>query len=40
MAKQPATIYVCQNCGRQERKWTGRCADCGEYNTFVEERFR
>ncbi len=40
MAKQPATIYVCQNCGRQERKWTGRCADCGEYNSFVEEKFR
>ena len=40
MAKQPATIYVCQNCGRQERKWSGRCADCGEFNTFVEEKFR
>ncbi len=40
MAKTPNTIYVCQNCGRQERKWTGRCADCGEYNTFVEEKFR
>lgn len=40
MAKTPATIYVCQNCGRQERKWTGRCADCGQYSTFVEEKFR
>lgn len=40
MAKQPNTIYVCQNCGRQERKWSGRCADCGEYSSFVEERFR
>lgn len=40
MAKQPATIYVCQNCGRQERKWSGRCPDCGEFNTFVEEKFR
>lgn len=40
MAKQPSNIYVCQNCGRQERKWTGRCADCGEWNTFVEEKFR
>ncbi|MCY7377175.1 MAG: hypothetical protein LH472_14540, partial [Pyrinomonadaceae bacterium] len=29
MATQPATIYVCQNCGSQERKWSGRCADCG-----------
>lgn len=40
MAKNPATIYVCQNCGHQARKWLGRCPDCGEYNTFVEERFR
>ncbi|MDQ6787601.1 MAG: DNA repair protein RadA [Acidobacteriota bacterium] len=40
MAKQPATIYVCQNCGHQSRKWSGRCPDCNEYNTFVEEKFR
>lgn len=40
MAKQPATIFVCQNCGNQSRKWMGQCPDCGEWNTFVEERFR
>ncbi|MGI8813557.1 MAG: DNA repair protein RadA [Pyrinomonadaceae bacterium] len=40
MAKQPATIYVCQNCGHQSRKWLGQCPDCGEWNTLVEERFR
>jgi DNA repair protein RadA/Sms len=40
MAKQPATIYVCQNCGNQSRKWLGRCPDCGEWNSFVEEKFR
>lgn len=40
MAKQPATIFVCQNCGNQARKWLGQCPDCGEWNTFVEERFR
>src|SRR6185295_5745388 len=40
MAKQPATIYVCQNCGGQQRKWLGRCPDCGEFNTLVEEKFR
>lgn len=40
MAKQPETIFVCQNCGNQSRKWSGQCADCGEWNTFVEERFR
>ena len=40
MAKQPATIFVCQSCGNQERKWLGQCPDCGEWNSFVEERFR
>jgi DNA repair protein RadA/Sms len=40
MAKQPTTIFVCQNCGSQSRKWLGQCSDCGEWNTMVEERFR
>ncbi len=40
MAKQPATIYVCSNCGSQSRKWVGKCPDCGEWNTLTEERFR
>src|SRR5437868_8080368 len=40
MAKQPATVFVCQACGAQERKWAGQCRECGEWNTLVEERFR
>jgi DNA repair protein RadA/Sms len=40
MAKQPATVFVCQNCGHQSRKWLGQCPDCGDWNTLVEERFR
>ncbi|MGA9996342.1 MAG: DNA repair protein RadA [Pyrinomonadaceae bacterium] len=40
MAKAPATVYVCQNCGHQSRKWLGKCPDCGEWNSFVEERAR
>jgi len=40
MAKQPASIFVCQNCGAQSRKWLGQCPDCQEWNTLVEERFR
>ncbi len=40
MAKSPTTIYVCSNCGGQQRKWLGRCPDCDEYNTLVEEKFR
>lgn len=40
MAKATATVYACQNCGHQERKWLGKCPDCGEWNSFVEERTR
>ena len=35
MAKQPATIYVCQNCGGQSRKWLGQCPECQQWNTLV-----
>lgn len=40
VAKAAATVYVCQNCGHQTRKWLGKCPDCGEWNSFVEERAR
>ena len=36
MSKQ-RTRFVCQNCGGVQPKWTGRCPDCGEWNTFVEQ---
>lgn len=31
------TSYFCQNCGAQSPQWVGRCASCGEWNTYVEE---
>jgi len=31
------SAYRCQNCGCAARKWLGRCPDCGEWNSFVEE---
>jgi DNA repair protein RadA/Sms len=37
MAK-PRTVYICQSCGSQAARWLGRCPDCQEWNTFVEER--
>ena len=36
MAKS-RTIYVCQACGAQSPKWMGRCPDCGEWNSMLEE---
>ena len=31
------TVFVCQECGAQSPKWLGRCADCGAWNSLVEE---
>jgi DNA repair protein RadA/Sms len=36
MAKS-AAHYVCQNCGASTAKWSGRCENCGAWNTIVEE---
>jgi DNA repair protein RadA/Sms len=36
MAKKK-TVFVCQNCGHQSLKWMGKCPDCDEWDTFVEE---
>ncbi|NIY77235.1 DNA repair protein RadA [Thalassospira sp. HF15] len=30
--------FICQNCGAEYRKWTGRCDACGEWNSIEEER--
>jgi DNA repair protein RadA/Sms len=40
LKKTPETIFVCQNCGHQSRKWLGKCPECGEWNSLVEERSR
>jgi DNA repair protein RadA/Sms len=29
--------FVCQSCGSRAPKWLGKCAECGEFNTLVEE---
>ena len=31
------TRYVCQNCGFTSLRWAGKCPECGQWNTFVEE---
>ena len=30
--------YICKNCGYKSTKWLGRCPNCGEWNTFEEEK--
>jgi len=29
--------FICQNCGAVAARWQGRCDECGEWNTLVEE---
>ena len=36
MAKS-RTSFICQNCGAKYGKWTGKCENCGEWNTLVEQ---
>jgi DNA repair protein RadA/Sms len=31
------TQFVCQQCGATYSKWAGRCENCGEWNTLVEQ---
>src|SRR5262245_45079270 len=31
-------VFACQACGFESSKWLGRCPDCGEWNSFMEER--
>src|SRR4029079_112522 len=32
------TLFVCQNCGHKAGKWLGKCPECGEWNSLVEEK--
>ena len=32
------TQYICQNCGYNSPRYLGRCPNCGQWNTLVEER--
>jgi DNA repair protein RadA/Sms len=29
--------FVCQNCGATYGKWTGKCENCGEWNSLLEQ---
>ena len=37
MAKKIQSAFFCQSCGTQSPKWLGKCPQCNEWNTFVEE---
>ena len=29
-------VYVCNNCGQEHNRWSGRCVACGEWNSLKE----
>ncbi len=35
--RQPKRVFICQACGYSSQKWMGRCPDCGNWNSMVEE---
>jgi DNA repair protein RadA/Sms len=37
MSAKSTTQFVCQQCGAIRSKWAGRCDNCGEWNSFVEQ---
>jgi DNA repair protein RadA/Sms len=38
MTQRVKSSFVCQACGYTASKWIGKCPDCGEWNSLVEER--
>jgi DNA repair protein RadA/Sms len=38
--KKNQTVFSCSSCGYQSIKWLGRCPECHEWESFVEETTR
>ncbi|MDO5480972.1 MAG: DNA repair protein RadA, partial [Candidatus Saccharibacteria bacterium] len=38
MARTRGSNFVCQNCGASFVKWSGKCENCSEWNTLVEQK--
>ncbi len=37
MSKRPAISYECSSCGARSSSYSGRCSQCGEWNTLQEQ---
>lgn len=35
-ASKSRVVFVCNDCGSDHSKWSGRCADCGAWNSLQE----
>ncbi|MFH1258598.1 MAG: DNA repair protein RadA [Elusimicrobiota bacterium] len=38
LAVKPKIVFRCQECGHSAVKWLGKCPDCRQWNSFVEEK--
>lgn len=38
--KSTKTVFCCQSCGYKTPRWMGKCPECGEWESFVEESLR
>lgn len=38
MGKNPKTLFCCTHCGYQAPKWLGKCPECNQWDSLVEER--
>lgn len=36
MGKEGKTVFVCNSCGAEFLKWSGKCTACGEWNSLAE----
>jgi DNA repair protein RadA/Sms len=37
LSKKDKTIFTCQSCGHQTPKWMGKCPECQQWDSMVEE---
>jgi DNA repair protein RadA/Sms len=37
MSKTARVSFICQSCGTVHTRWSGKCDECNEWNTIVEE---
>ena len=36
--KKKKPFYICHKCDYQSVKWLGRCPECGEWESLIEEK--
>ncbi len=37
MVTRDTSVFACQGCGAESPKWLGRCPECGEWNSYMEQ---